>query len=71
MKVDWEGYRVAHRHTQHLYALAERAFNDRSRTLLTSAPSPRKWWATVKTAVFCASSSLPLLVNRGDRLMWS
>ena len=32
--------------------------------------SPRKWWSTLKSAVFCTSSSLPPLVNEGGGLVW-
>ena len=46
---------MARRHAHHVYVEVERAFNERSRVLLASAPSTRKWWATV----FGANSSLP------------
>ena len=32
--------------------------------VLTNAQSPRKWWSTLKSAVFGLSSSLPPLVGR-------
>ena len=32
-----------------------------------NAPNLRKWWSTIKTAVFGASSSLPLMVDRRGR----
>ena len=35
----------------------------------TNAPNPRKWWSTVKTAVFGVTCSLPPLVYRGARLV--
>ena len=41
------------------------------KSLLTNAPNPRKWWSTVKTAVFGASSSLPPLLDRGGKLVRS
>ena len=31
----------------------------------------RRWWSTVKTAVFDASSNLPPLVERRVKLVWS
>ena len=37
----------------------ERAFMERSKSLFTNDPNPRKWWPTVKTAVFDASLHLP------------
>ena len=70
-QADWEEYWVARRHAQHVYVKTERAFNERSRALLMDALNPRKWWSTVKTAPFVTSSSLPPLVNRGGRLVWS
>ena len=54
---------MARRHAQHVYEEVERAFNKRGRSLLTSAASPRKWWSTVKTTVFGATSCLPHLVD--------
>ena len=50
---------------------AEQAFSARSKSLFTNAPNPRKQWSTVKIEVFGASSSLPPLVDRGVRLVWS
>ena len=38
---------------------------------MIDAPNPRKWCSTVKRAVFGASSSLPSLVSRRGRLIWS
>ena len=70
-QADWENYRMTRRHAQHVYVEAERAFNEKSRVLLTNAPNPRKSWSTVKTAALEASSSLPPLVDRGVRLIWS
>ena len=34
-----------------------------------NAQSPHKWWSTLKSAVFGLSSSLPLLVGGGGRLV--
>ena len=31
--------------------------------------SPHKWWSTLKFAVFCTSSSFPLLVSEGGGLV--
>ena len=60
---------MAHYRTQLVYEDAEEAFTERSKSLLTKAPNPRKWWSTEKTAVFGASSSLPPLVDRGGKLV--
>ena len=50
-QADWEEYMVARRHAQRMYVKAKRAFNERSKALLTNAPNLRKWWSTVKTAI--------------------
>ena len=62
---------MARRHAQHVYVDAERASNERSKAFLTNAPNLRKWWSTVKTTVFDAGSSLPPLLDRRGRLVWS
>ena len=40
-----------------------------SLVLETGVQSPDKWWSTLKSAVFCSSSSLPPLVREGGRLV--
>ena len=70
-QADWEEYRLACRIAQHVYVEAERAFKKRRKALLTNALKPRKCWSTVKPAIFGASSSLPLLVDSGGRLVLS
>ena len=37
----------------------------RNKDVLMNAQSPRKWWSTLKSAVFRLSSSLPPLVGSG------
>ena len=44
-------------------------FSDRNRDVLRNVQSPRKWWSTLKSAVFSLSSSLPLLVSEGGGLV--
>ena len=68
---EWVKVRVARRHAQLVYEDAERVFTKWSKSLLTNIPNPRKWWSTVETAVFGASSSLPPLADRGRELVWS
>ena len=68
---DCEDFRVAHRRAQLVFEDAEPAFAERSKSILTTAPSPRKWWSTVKATVFGASSSLPPLSDREAKLIWS
>ena len=45
------------------YSEAMHQFSARNRDVLTNAQSPHKWWSTLKSAVFCASLSLPPLVG--------
>ena len=66
-----EVYRVARRHAHLVYVAVERVFSERRTSILANALNPRKWWSIVKAAVFGASSSLPLLVDKGCRLVWS
>ena len=51
------------------YSDAKRQFSDRNRVDLMNVLSPHKWWSTLKSAVFCTSSSLPPLVNEGVGLV--
>ena len=48
MQADWEGNWVACWHALLVYVEVERDFNERSRALLTRAPSPRKECATIR-----------------------
>ena len=47
------------------YSEANRQFSDRNGDVLMNVESPHKWWSTLKSAVFCESSSLPPLVSGG------
>ena len=49
---------MTRRRAQPVYEDTEQAFTERTKSLLTKASNPRKWWSTVRTAVFDASSSL-------------
>ena len=51
------------------YSGAKRQFSDRNRDVLMNDPSPHKWWSTLKSAVFGASSSVPPLVSEGGGLV--
>ena len=63
---------MARRLAQLVYEDVERAFTVRSKSLLTNAPDPRKWWPTVETGgLLLSSSSLPPLADRGGKLLWS
>ena len=48
---------------------AKRQFSDRDRDVLMNVQSPHKWWSTLKSTVFCSSSSLPPLVSEGVGLV--
>ena len=45
-QADWEEHRVARRQAQLIYDGAERAFTERSKSLLTNATNPPKWWSS-------------------------
>ena len=51
------------------YSVAKRQFNDRNRDVLMNVLFLHKWWATLKSAVFGHSSSLPPLVGKGGGLV--
>ena len=51
------------------YSEAKRQFSDRHRAVLMNVQSPHKWWSTLKSAVFCSSSSLPPLISEGGGLV--
>ena len=51
------------------YSVAKRQFSDRNWDVLMNVHSPRKWWPTLKSAVFGTSSSLPPLVSEGGGLV--
>ena len=70
MQADWEN-KVTRRRVQHVYVETEQTFKECNKVPLTNALITRKWWSSAKMEVFCASSGLPPLVDRGDRLIWS
>ena len=51
------------------YSETKHQFSVRNRDVLLNVPSPHKWWSTGKSAVFCLSSSMPLLVVGGGVLV--
>ena len=62
---------MARRRAQLVYEYAERAFTERSKSLLTTAPNPQKKQSTVKITVFGMSSCVPPLIGREGKLVWS
>ena len=51
------------------YSEAKCQFSYRNRDVLMNVQSPRKWWSTLKSAVFGSSSAVPPLVSEGGRLV--
>ena len=49
--------------------MAKRQFITRNRDVLMIAQFPHKWWSTLKSAVFCWSSSLPPHLGEGGGLL--
>ena len=64
MQAKWKEYRANRRHAQLVCVDTEVGFIERSKSHLTNALYPRKWWSILKMAVFGASSSLPTVVDR-------
>ena len=68
-RVNWEQFVRCQVRANETYSEAKCQFGDRNRAVLTNVQSPHKWWSTLKSAVFCTSSSLPLLVSEGGGLV--
>ena len=64
-RVNWEEFVRCQVRANETYSVAKRQFSDRNRDVLRNVHSPRKWWSTLKSAVFGSSSSLPPLVSEG------
>ena len=62
-RVKWDEFVHYQVRANETYSEAKRQFNDRNRDVLMNVQSPRKWWSTLKSAVFGSSSSLPPLVR--------
>ena len=69
-RVNWEEFVCCQVRANETYSEAMRQFSDRNRVvLIMNVQSPHKWWSTLKSAVFCTSSSLPPLVSEGGELV--
>ena len=68
-RVNWEEFVHYQVRANETYSEAKRQFSDRNRDVLMNAQSPDKWWPTLKSAVFCSSSTLPPLVSEGGGLV--
>ena len=51
------------------YSEAKRQFSARNRDVLMNAQYPRKWWSTLKFAMFVLSSSMPPLIFGGGGMV--
>ena len=61
--VNWEEFVRCQVKANETYSVAKRQFSARNRDVLMNAQCLHKWWSTLKSAVFCLSSSLPPLVG--------
>ena len=68
-RVSWEEFAHCQVRADETYSEAKRQFSARNRDVLMNAQSSRKWWSTLKSAVFGLSSSLPSLVGGGGGLV--
>ena len=68
-RVNWEEFVSCQLRANETYSKAKRQFSDRNSDVVINVQSPHKWWSNLKSAVFCSSSSLPLLVSGGGGLV--
>ena len=67
-RVNWNEFVRCQVRANETYSEAKHQFSDRNRDVLMNVQPPHKWWSTLKSAVFCSRSSLPLLVSEGGGL---
>ena len=68
-RLNWEEFIRFQVRANETYSEAKRQFSDKNKDVLMNVQSPHKWWSTLKSAVFCSSSSLPPLVSEGGGLV--
>ena len=70
LELTWDEFIHYQRRANAVYAEAIRQFSVGSRDVLINVLSPRKWWSTLKSAVFCSGwdSSIPSLIGAGGGL---
>ena len=66
---NYDEFRRAQREANHVYALAEQQYNERSRETLSATGNVHKWWSTLKSAVFGSDPSTPPLIGDGGKLV--
>ena len=67
--VNWEEFVRCQVRANETDSETKRQFSDRNWHVLMNVQSPHKWRSTLKSAVFCSSSSLPPLVSEGGGLV--
>ena len=68
-RVNWEEFVCCQVRANETYSEAKSQFTDRNRDVLMNVHSAHKWWSTLKSAVFCSSSSFPPLVSEEGELV--
>ena len=68
-QVNWEEFVRCQVRANEAYSEAKHQFSVRNIDALINVHSLHKWWSTLKSAVFCSSSSLPPLVGPGGGLV--
>ena len=69
-QINWKEFVRCRVSANETYLVAKRQFSARNRDVFMNAHSPHKWWSTLKSAVFCLSSSLLPLVGGGGGQVW-
>ena len=64
-RVNWEEFVCCQVRAKETYWEGKRQFRHRNRVVLVNVHSSHKCWSTLKSAVFCSSSSLPPLDSEG------
>ena len=59
----WNSYVQLRSVTQEVYAFAEREYNHGIKETLLGATQPRKWWSTLKSALFGVDDGMPPLLK--------
>ena len=68
-RVNWNEFVFPQERANETYMEAKCQFSDRKWDVLMNFQSIHKWWPTLKSAVFCSSSSFPSLVSEGGGLV--